>query len=53
MSSLVGNARANTWETDDSDQQFGDNKSIDIWNIEILQKEGNARINKVSAMRPG
>jgi hypothetical protein len=35
------------------DQQFGEDESTDIGQSPRLQKEGNARINKVSAMRPG
>jgi len=42
-----------SWEADERDQQFGENKSIDIEKSQRLRKEGNARINKVSAMRPG
>ena len=30
----------------------GENESIDIGNSQRLQKEGDARINKVLAMRP-
>jgi hypothetical protein len=41
------------WEAHEPDQQFGDNESIDIGKSQRLRKEGNARINKVSAMRPG
>jgi len=35
------------------DQQFGRNENTDIGKSQRLLKEGNARINKVSAMRPG
>jgi hypothetical protein len=35
------------------DQQFGKNESRDIGKSERLRKEGNDRINEVSAMRPG
>jgi len=35
------------------DQQFGEHQSIDIVKSQRLPKEGNARINKVSTMRPG
>jgi hypothetical protein len=34
-------------------QQFGENESLNIGNCPRLPKEGNARINKVWAMRPG
>jgi len=42
-----------TWEAHERDQQFGENTSPDIWSSQWLREEGNARINKVSAMRPG
>jgi len=32
---------------------FGGNESIDIGKSQRLRKESNARINKVSAMKPG
>jgi len=35
------------------DQQCHDNERIDIRKSQRLRKEGNCRINKVSAMRPG
>jgi len=43
----------NSWEEHEHDQQFGENKSIDIGKSDTLRKEGNSRIDKVSAMRPG
>jgi hypothetical protein len=45
--------RTKSGEAHEHDQKFGENKSIDIGNIQRLQKEGNARINKVSAKRLG
>jgi hypothetical protein len=42
-----------SWEADECNQQFRENDSTDIGKRQILQKEGNARINKVSAMRWG
>ena len=33
--------------------ECGDNESIDIGKSQSHRKEGNARINQVSAMRPG
>ena len=45
--------RTKSWEAHERDQQFGDNESIDIGKSQRLRKEGNARINKVSAMKPG
>jgi len=53
MSSLGGKGCTKSWEAHECDQQFGDNESIHIWKIQRLRNEGNARINKVSAMRPG
>jgi hypothetical protein len=41
------------WEAYEPDQQFGQNESIHIGSSQKLRKEGNARINQVSAMRPG
>jgi len=52
MSSLGVKDRTKCWEAYDHDQQFGENASIDIGKSQRLRKEGNARINKVSAMRP-
>jgi hypothetical protein len=40
-------------EAHERDQQCGENESIDIGNSQTLRKQGNARINKVSAMRRG
>jgi len=53
MSSLGVKGRTKSWEARERDQQFGENESIDIGKSQRLRKEGNARINKVSAMRPG
>jgi len=53
MSSLGVKGRTKSWEAHERDQQFGENESIDIGKSQRLRKEGNARINKVSAMRPG
>jgi len=53
MSSLGIKGRTKSWEAHERDQQFGENESIDIGTSQRLLKEGNARINKVSAMRPG
>jgi len=38
------------WEANEYNQIFGENKSIDIGNSQKLRPQGNARINKVSAM---
>jgi hypothetical protein len=53
MSSLGVSGRSLPWEAHERDQQFGENESIDIGKSQRLRKEGNARINKVSAMKPG
>jgi len=53
MSSLGVKGRTKPWEAHECDQQFGENESIDIGKSQRLRKEGNARINKVSAMKPG
>jgi hypothetical protein len=53
MSRLGVKGRTKFWEAHERDQQFGENESIDIAKSQRLRKEGNARINKVSAMRPG
>jgi hypothetical protein len=45
--------RTKSWEAHDRDQQCEENKSTDIGKNQRLRKEGSARINKVSAMRPG
>jgi hypothetical protein len=53
MSSLAVKGRTKSWEAHQRDQQFGENESTDFGKSQRLRKEGNARINKVSAMRPG
>jgi len=40
-------------EVHERDGQFGENDSVDIAKCERLRTEGNARINKVSAMNSG
>jgi hypothetical protein len=40
-----------TCKAHERDQEFGENESKDIGKSQRLQKEGNARINKVSAVR--
>ena len=42
-----------SWAAHEQDQQFGENETIDIGKSQRLPKEGNAAINKVSAMKPG
>jgi hypothetical protein len=53
MSSQGVNDSPKSWEAHEREQQFGENKSIEIGKSQSLQKEGNARINKVSARDPG
>jgi len=53
MSSLGVKGRTKSWEAHECNYQFGENQSTDIGKSQRLRKEGNARINKVSAMRPG
>jgi len=52
-SSLGMKGRTKSWEAHEHDQQFGENESIDIGKSQRLRKEGNGRIDKVSAMWPG
>ena len=52
MSSLSVKGHAKSWEVHMCDQQSGENECTDIGKSQWLQKEGNARINKVLAMRP-
>jgi len=53
MSSLDVRGPTKSCEAHERDHQFGENESIDIGKSQRLRKEGNARINKVSAMRSG
>jgi hypothetical protein len=53
MSSLGEKGRNKSCEAHERDQQFGKNESIDIGKSQRLRKEGNARIDKVLAMKPG
>jgi hypothetical protein len=46
------NNRTKSWKAHERDQQFGENKSIDMWTSQRLRKGGNATINTVSAIRP-
>jgi hypothetical protein len=52
MSSLGVKGPTKSSETHDCDPQVGENEIIEIENSQRLRKEGNATINKVSAMRP-
>jgi len=42
-----------SWEAHECDQQVGENESTNVGKSQRLREEGNAWINKVSAMRPG
>jgi len=53
MSSLGVKGYTKSWEAHERDQQFGENESTHIGKSQRLQKEGNTRIIKVSAMKPG
>jgi hypothetical protein len=53
MSSLGVNGRTRSWEAHERDQQSRENEGTDIGKRQRVRKEGNARINKVAAMRPG
>jgi len=53
MSSLRVKGHTKSWEAHERDQQFEENEAIDIGKSQRLCKEGSARINKVSAIRPG
>ena len=53
MTSLGVKGRTKSWEAHERDQLFGENESTNIGKSQRLRKEGIARINKVSAMRPG
>jgi len=52
MSTLGVTGHTKSWEAHEHDQQFGENESTDIGMSQRVRKQGNARINKVSAMRP-
>jgi hypothetical protein len=53
MSSFGVKGYTKSWEAHERDQQFGENESTNFGKSQRLRKEGNARINKVSAMKPG
>jgi len=52
-SSLRVQGRTKSWEAHERAQQSGENDSTEIGKSQRLWKQGNGRINKVSAMRPG
>ena len=47
------NGRTKSWEAHECDYQFDEHDSILNGQCQRLREEGNARIDKVSAMRPG
>jgi len=53
MSSLGVKGHTKSWEAHECDQQLGENESTHIGKSQRLRKQGNARINKVSATKPG
>jgi len=53
MSSLCVNDCTKWWEAHECNQQFGEIKSTDIGKSQILSKEGNGRIIKVTAIWSG
>jgi len=53
MSNLGVNGCTKSWAAHERNQQFGENEHTDIGKSQRLQNKGNARINKVLAMRPG
>jgi len=53
MRSLGVKGHTKFWEAHERNQQFGENESRNIGKSQRLWKEGNARINKVSAMQHG
>jgi len=53
MSSVGVKGRTKSWKDHRRNQQFGENVSVDIGKSQRLRKGGNARVNKVSAMKPG
>jgi len=53
MSRLGVKGCTKSWEAHERNRQFGDNESTAIKKSHRLRKEGNARITKVYAMKPG
>jgi hypothetical protein len=53
MSSLGVKGRTKSCEAHERHQQCGENESIVMGKSQRLRDEGNARINKVSALKPG
>jgi hypothetical protein len=53
MSSLGVKGHPKSWERHECDQQFGENERTDIGKSQRLRREGNAKVNQVTDMRPG
>jgi len=53
MSSLGVKGSTKSRVAHEHTQQFGQNECVDIGKSQRLRKDSNARINKVSAMKPG
>jgi len=53
MRSLEVQGRTKSCEALERNQQFGENESTGFGKIQRLQKEGDARINKLLAMKAG
>ena len=53
MSSLGAKGRTKFWESHECDLQFRENQSTDIGKSQRFRQEGSARINNLSAMKPG
>jgi len=53
ISSLGVKGCTKSWQAHERDQHFGEYESIDIEKSQRIRKEGNARMNKVSAIKPG
>jgi len=53
MTNLRVRCRTKSWEARERDQQFGEHERTESGKSQRLWKEGNVRINKVSAVQPG
>lgn len=53
MSTLGVKHRTKCWEAQQRNQLFRENKCIEMWKSQWLWNVANARINKLSAMKPG
>jgi hypothetical protein len=51
ISSLSVQCHTQSWEGQERYQQFGESESIDIGKSQRLRKEGNARMNNMSAIQ--